>query len=651
MTKFTALRLLEEIEASKSAMKYAVEVYDDLRKVYGGPFYAAEKDNPYDPENTPYSWVTNVLPQLVFANPRWKIRSRKGGDLASIRAAALEHALNRWTSDYDLQTFLSEGPMLDAQFGAGIALISVERQTKGLSYQPNGDAGETEPMAPACHRISLRDYGEDTTAKDHDHAQWKAHRIVANKADLLERAKANPDEGWNVELIEATEGDTSEMSDLDAERRKGIQREEVVYWQVWIPGWKQQEEIDGKYGFHGTLVDIIEVSGEVDPEQIGYDYVRKPRAYYGPRTGPYIHFGCFKVPDETMPLAPLVATKAQSEQVNGLTRAIEENANSYKKFLLLDDVVTGGENGKPKIKSGRQLAKTIQSAKHLHVYTAPAFDKNKVGEFEIGGISAEQLASRDDARDVLNATLGLFQTMRGDTQGGQTATSDVIANEAATRRMGLMKLAADRSVARLGEAVGWHIHNDNRVRVFLGMVPIPDPETGEPAIDPNTGQPAMGEAWFEGGAEDDDPFEAYEFSIEPFSMEKVSEAQRQAQAAFLTELVTAVVPTFPMIAGYFDCAKYLEIVGNLANVPDLKALLNVQGLAQMAQIQVAAQVQQASPEGTSASPQSPKLVQKAPTMGAPQARPTTGSGGGARQTPTGSGMSGGSKNGRVPVPS
>lgn len=602
--KYDAIDLLNEIRVYVKRNEYAVDTYDDLRKTFGGPYYKLDKDDSYEPENTAYSWVTNVLPSLVYANPHWKIRSRKGGEMASVRAGALEHAMNRWTQDYDLQTFLSEGPILDAQFGMGVALVTVEKQKNGLSY---GD----EPLAPGCHRISIRDFAEDPTAKDHANAIWKAHRIVCDRKELLARAKANPDEGWNVELIERTEGSPSEMSKLDETLRQDVERDEIVYWQVWVKTWKQAEEEDGKYGYHGTLVDVLEVSGDVDPESLGYDYVRAPRAYYGPSWGGYIHFGCFKVPDESSPLAPLVATKAQSEHVNGLTRSIEEGANSYSRFILLDEVVS--PNAKPNEKNaGRKVAQVIQTAKHLHVYTAPAFDKNKVAQLEKGGVSQEQLVARDDARQVLNQTLGLSQTIRGDTGGGQTATADVIANEAATRRMGLMQLATDRSVALLGCTVGWFIHNDNRVRVFLGMAPAPDPETGEPMMGPD-GQPVMGEAWFEGGADADDPFEAYEFDIEPFSMQKVSEAQRQAQGVFLTEFATQVVPAM-VTAPWWDWKKHCEIVGNLSNIPDLAALLRVDVLSQAVQLQMQAQ----SVEGTSASPQAPKMT---PKVGAPTAHP------------------------------
>lgn len=602
--KIEPIDLLNEIRVYVKRNEYAVETFDDLRSTFGGPFYKRDKDDNYEPENTAFSWVTNVLPSLVYANPHWKIRSRKGGEMASIRAGALEHAMNRWTQDYDLQTFLSEGPILDAQFGMGVALVTVEKQKNGLSY------GE-EPMAPGCHRISLRDYAEDPTAKDHANAAWKAHRIVSNRQEMIERAKANPEEGWNLELLERTEGSPSDMSKLDETLRDDIERDEIVYWQVWIKSWKQPEEEEGKYGFHGTLVDVLEVSGDIDPEKVGYDYVRKPRAYYGPSWGGYIHFGCFKVPDEANPLSPLVATKAQSEHVNGLTRSIEEGANSYSKFILLDEIVTTGSDGK-EVKSGRQVAKTIQSAKHLHVYTAPAFNKDKVVQLEKGGISQEQLVARDDARQVLNQTLGLSQTIRGDTGGGQTATADVIANEAATRRMGLMQLSTDRSVALLGMTVGWFIHNDNRVRVFLGMVPVPGPD-GQPAMDPATGQPMQGEAWFEGGAEADDPFEAYEFDIEPYSMQKVSEAQRQQQGQFLTEFAVSVVPAM-VTAPWWDWKKHCEIVGNLANIPDLAALFRPDVYAQAVQV---AQ-QQASAEGTSASPRSPGMT---PKVGAPTAHP------------------------------
>jgi len=76
--EITAKGLLHELCVATEANRKFLKNYDDLRMRLGGPFYPKSQDA-YDPENHAYEWCTNIIPQLVYSNPKWKVRSRPSG--------------------------------------------------------------------------------------------------------------------------------------------------------------------------------------------------------------------------------------------------------------------------------------------------------------------------------------------------------------------------------------------------------------------------------------------------------------------------------------------------------------------------------------------------------------------------------------------
>lgn len=589
-----------ELTQQKRGLEPHVELYDTLRYRYAASFFDQTE---YEPENTCYVWVTNVLSQIVHNNPTWIVESQKGGKSAQY-AVVKKKALDRWSYDIKLAEFLQNGPALNAQFLRGIAVMTRAKHDRGPVF-------DDDSMWPTLEDISPRDYVEDGTAKDHDKCLWKAHRIVEMRSDVLKRAKENPDEGWNVELIEKMQASTSEMSKLDQTRRGSINRDEIVRWQVWFRSME---------GFEGPVVaDILETTGDLD-ENEEYEWLRKPRDWYGPSWGPYYHFDCLKIPDEAHGLAPMVANKKQSEDLNAAARALLEAENAYKEFVVIDEMTIMAPDGKTKKSAGKKLAEVIQQAKNRHIYTAPAFTQDKAKQMRIGGASAELQASVASRLDRSDRGMGLSQSRQGNTSSGNTATSDVIADSAAERKIGLIRLAVHRTTQRIGEGFLWYLENDEQLAILVGS----DPE--------------IGEVWAAGGSlQDDDERGGYDCKIEPMSMELVSPAMLQAQAGMVGQFFGEFAPLMPMNP-HIDWRRLAQVYGNAWNVPYMGEMIRPDILAQMQGLQVAAQMSEMASQK-----QEPEQVKSVPAgsvgqpkLGAPTAHP---GGGGSQGKPQGMGNS------------
>lgn len=590
--------LYTEIQDRKRALEPEIETYDTLISRY------ASTCDQHEPENSGFNWVTNVLSQLMYYDPVWIVDSQKGGRSAAY-AVARKKALDRWTQDQELGRFLREGPVLDAQFLRGVAVMSREPQKRGYRF---GD----DSMVPTMNRVSPRDYIEDGTATNHDKALWKAHRVVCMREELLARAKEHPEEKWNVELIEKAQSSTSEMSQMDAQKRGSVTRDEIVYWQVWM---RRHPDFDGP-----VLADIIESAGGIDVDAVGYDWLREPREWYGPDWGPYYHFECLPVSDRAYGVAPLYANKGQSDDLNACARAVIEAENAFKQFVVIDEMTMMNPDGKTKKQVGKKLAEVIQNARNRYVYTAPSFDQSKAKEMKIGGAPQEMYAALQVRMERHDRSIGLSQARQGNTSSGQTATSDVIADTAADRKVGLIRVAIHDALKRVGHGFLWYLEHDSELAVLVGT----DPE--------------MGEIWVSGGSfTDDDEKGNYDCKIEPMSTELTTPAVLQAQATMLMNFFGTFAPIMPQTP-FIDWARLTQVVGNAWNIPYMGELVRPDILAAVSQVQMAQSL--AEGESVKQKPESVKSVPSgggAPKIGAPTARPAQPAGGLTKAATSGSG--------------
>lgn len=614
--KYTAENMDRELQAAKKVTKDRLCAWKDLVDGYAGPFHS-DGVRQYNPENHAYEWVVNTLMQVVQDNPRCSLKSKRGG-MYQLYAEGMRAAVDQWCVNYELDNFLRTGPGLNLNFARGIAYVDLEDHQSKFAYQPGPKEDPyDQPVMPICRDVDPNDFVCDPTRDNPGDWMYSGHRTIWDKDELLEKAKADNEKdpgSWDLKVLEAAVSAIGSGDSDEARKRDGIDRNEIVLWELWCP----RLEVDGDYDpdlYHGAIVTLIDYAYQDSGGT--YQYPRKPRAYYGPKEGPYALFDALKKPGDGWPVAPLVASKGQADELNAESRAITRGMDSWKRILITTD---------------KELTKKLKAAPTdtVHTLSAGAL-KDSIVSMEVGGLSAEQLTAFQFRRERVDRVSGLTEAARGQASTGNTATADVIANAGAQIRMALLKAAVERGTRQLLYRVLWYIFHENQIAIFLGMQQVPqvDPETGEPMLD-EQGQPVMAEAelWHRGGPADArDAFDSYEFELEPYSMERTSEGLMARQAAFLVQdfpQVAALMPQTPHV----PWEDWASAMADLLNMPSIKKLVNGQVLQQLQALMLQMQMQPQTTTGPTSKPQTARAV---PTE-SPKAPPTPTPGGGGRPT-------------------
>lgn len=403
--------LMREIEAAEELRDRRVSAIDSMKEGYAGPSYTggtrtstASNTGPgYNPENHAYEYIRLTIPQLLMDNPRVAASSRRGGPQAQA-AAAIKHGLNRWVRDIDLRTILDR-VAYDYLMTFGVVLTTRAPNPAVTTY--SGDLA----MWPSAVRISSRRYFMDPWSTGQDDARFQGHKYIAIKRDLIEMAEADPESGWNLEVLKGMGTGNAQNDKLRRSLgRSGDtpERDEIELYEVWLPEHELEDSPGEAQGFHGTLVTISPyTSGDGDKKEASFP--RDPRPYYGPRWGPYTMLGVYTVPDEHYPLSPLIAIDGQMRDLNEHALAVSRASKKYKQLVLTDS-------------TDPRAAQKIKDSEDLTVIPVEGLERSKMLQVEVGGASDTQLRYLAVARDRLDRNSGISESMRGNVGSGATAT-------------------------------------------------------------------------------------------------------------------------------------------------------------------------------------------------------------------------------------
>jgi len=465
-------------------------------------------------------------------------------------AMALEHGINRWVRDTNVRSVLQR-VAYDTLITYGIVLTT-------QAPMPGQD-----PMSgfkaywPNCYRITPKRFIIDPVSMSVPEARFMGHMWVRDKEDLMD--EADNDRSWNKEVIETmqTSQDMEELGFENNRDRDVPERNEVVAYDIWIPEIELKESPGPDFGFHGTIYTVAasENNGQRDPNKA--DFVRDPRPYYGPPTGPYAMFGTYYVPDTPYPLSPIMATMGQVDELNDHVRSASASAANYKRLILVDS-------------KSKKLAQDVKSQPHDYVVPVEGLDRDRVIPLELGGITNQQVSYIEMARERLDRNSGIHDAMRGNVTGSATATEVSIAEGSSTVRLAYIKQQFQEAVRSVLTKVGWYMHNDDRVKFPLGVEA--SKELGMP------------EPYFVGGTDPSSRFSDLELELEAYSMERTTEALQQRRAMEAFQIIANVASAMPQMP-YVDWGGLLDKMGDALNMPDLSSLVDSQMLQQMMQQQ------------------------------------------------------------------
>jgi hypothetical protein len=544
----------------------------------------------FAPENTYFEYMTAMVPRLVYNNPRVRVTTRRTGPQERV-AESMRHGLNRQVRDLRLNMVLRDLAE-DMLFSWGVAIVK-EVPRRGVVLPDYHPVHPAIPTWPIVQRVPQRKAFWDPDSYDWDSPRFRGHEWRVDKDDLLKRARENPEEGWVIRETEKLATDPGDGTPQPGGQR--AERKHIRAYDVWFPEIELPESPGAREGFHGTIFTIAfaqqnttgvlyDADGErMSPRKNREGFIREPRPFYGPRTGPYTIFGCYKVPDSPYPLSPLVAVEGQILDLNDHAQAASRSMQRHKRFI--------GVHG------GSQNVQKIKNALHDYVVPIP-YESGRalVEQIELGGMTDQQLNYLAVTKERLDRTLGMDETMRGNVAGGATATEHTLANESSLARIGEIKEAFARGVTDLLTSMAHYLYYSDTSTFPLGDEVL----EGVEAYAPSQGM----EAWFFGGNPDPESghtFEDLELEIEPFSMGRTSEGLAMQRAMQAHELLTASLPMmreFPDFPWKEDFKKLGEAM-NMPNMEELipQAMLDrlAKQLEMMSQQQV--QPQMAAPQG------------------------------------------------------
>lgn len=577
---YNASDMLDELRAAEDWFEPFFSFWEDEMLRYHGPGWRNDTDQGvYNPENFDLEWVSLMVPQCVFGNPRVRVKTNRLGEQRVV-AKGHELALNRWIRDTRCRA-LNEKLAVD--FGHRWAVVLT------LPGWEEGVSEFEDPRRwPTVKRISPRRFRWDPVAIEWEEARWYGHKTIHDKEDLESRAEANPDEGWNLERIRSlTEGQGLDELRNRATENRVPDRGEVVLWHIYLPEYKPTDadlrqhgrDAWNRTGVRGAWL-TLGVGQDAEGEERA-EWVRVAYPYWGRRRGPYSLIQCYLIPDETGGLSPIKSVHGQTKELNEHARSMSRAMLLYKKGILVDGTDPDWED-------------KIREFEDHWVVALEGLDEidKKVKEVELGGATELHIVHERLLRDRVQRSSGISEAMQGRPREDVTATAEQTAVEAANTRTGFQIHKFRDGVADYLEAVSWYLFFDE-VEVELG------PEAAGVFVDEVTGRP-IERPVYHGGAfeesdeerqrEDEDLWESFGMEIEPYSMERTSEALVQRRMLDFAQTLGFMVPMmaqFPFVI--WD--DVIEFIGEGMNMPNFGDFFDMETLAEFREMLMGAMLE------------------------------------------------------------
>ena len=538
---FNSTNLAHELIAAQDSANRRLKSMRRLTKRYAGAEIKEGDDVLTDLENHAFEFISLVLPQIIFENPRVVVAPKRKEiwDFAQ----SLSREMNQWIRDTDVRKQLMMSAVDDAFLAS--PLMTVPRPADGF------DPSEPDvPFLPRIYRLSPEQFGFDSRVSFFEQARFMYHTTILDKEDLMTKALVTGSP-WDPAAISRISEEefpnrawNTRMSKNDAVNRNlnepAIQRKEIQYYEVWVPEIELDEArlLGGpNSGFHGTIFTI-----SLQGQENGV-FLRDPYPYFGPSWGPYSFQPWYNVPDDPYGMSPLGATQTQAHEYNMVAGVISDAIRHYKRLVFVDE-------------DNADLAAKVQSKKHNFVVPVSGFDgKTSIAAVEIGGVSDEMLRMDAILKDRLDRNSGISETQRGNITKA-SATEIEEAGAASDTRTAFMKLQFMSKCRRAFKTAAWYFANDERVLTASG---------------------------FAGGLPPGTHFEDLDIDVDITSFGRVSERKMQQRALMEMQIATQLAQLASTVVGV-DVQSMAETLSVDLNMPNLSKYFDADALQAQAML-------------------------------------------------------------------
>lgn len=498
-----------------------------------GNWYRTDYVSDPTPENTVFAYVAFMLPELWYANPSCRVTAKRVIQYKDV-ADAMEMALRTWLSETD---FTDEGQdvVRDALMGYGVMQVGVE---------PRDFVGErrqaSDALKPFSARLSPEQLVMDPKCESPLGARFLGHSYWMD----LDQLQADP-QMWDPEEVaklESTSVDT-ELDKYERALRPGStpDRHRVNLVDLWIP---EQNKLV-------TLARMGETT----------NIVLRSVDYWGPPEGPYEVYGFYRVPGDPYPMSPLQPIMEQLEELWAHQAQASDEARSFKRFLLVEAANIEGQ-------------KAVMNAQSGEVHTVKGLTNNFL-EVEMGGSPTGRLEHIMTLRERADRTIGMSDAQRGRVQGKTATETDIVQGNVDTRTS-YMRQRVQRHTERVLRRVAWYMFFDPAVVMPVTQT---DPMSGTTSEGTFLGGPQPGQ--------EDIDWVDFNLSIDPQSMQHSDDAQIQARASELIQLMQGLAPAIQQVP-WVNWRYLINMFGESFNQKELsKILINQAAMQQFGQVDAA----------------------------------------------------------------
>lgn len=532
------VKMLAEIRSAEEVRDQRLSLRKERLLRLAGPFASQHTAANYEPENRLWEYAAYTLPKLAFSNPRVSVRSR----VPAMRplSAGMQGAMNRWCSETNVTQTLRYCA-LDFIMDYCVALVTPEPH-------PGNVAFGRSVWWPQAYQIDPHTFFIDPLASRPEFARFMGHVYTRDLDDLIREAEEGEGD-WHLESVLGLKAEAG-VEKVYRDRRMAPPRNEVAIYEVFVPELHADLEEDPDDGFSGTLY-TLGCGYDAKGNEWGVS-LRAPRAFYGPRTGPYVVGAFLWNPEVPMGLSPTTPAEAQIRDLSDASRAALKRMRTFKTMTTVP----------------ASDPTAVAAAQSEDCFVVPLKgDPESIRPLSVGGLTQQDLAHLELKGNTLDRVLGMADIQRGLVAGEGTASEVLTAQAASDIRTGDVVGEYRKFVQKVLHAVAWYCYHDDRfiVQTEDGTVLVGGPS--------------------EDGSDQGMQFDDLQFEIEAYSMDYESGAARKQRAGQTMELVSWI-SSMIVQAPYWDWPRILDELGDLYGIEDLAEMVDYETAMEVASAMV-----------------------------------------------------------------
>lgn len=519
-------------------------------KAYGDNADNAEVDE--DPENFRQAWLRSFLADVGQGTPQFIIEAQ-GIEWPPTRAYLIQQAINTVALEQRLGAPLGFVHRTAVDYGFRSA-----RAVCSLKTLPN-----SKRVIPTVEDLAFDELIYDSTVSGMHKARWIGHRVACDIDDKIAEAKAQPKLGWNVEMLERMRDNMTK--DRRRNDQSAVQRNELVYWCLWEPGYQLDPKRGEDQGFNGTMHYVVDPQCSIS-SKLGQTKktVRASAPWFGAASGPYAFAAGMKIGELPIPLAPLVGGAVQGAAMNEVARGILAAIRSYKRNSVV---------------SNDDVANLLRVALNGQLIAAPAgVDlRSMLATAESGGLTQEMVAGFQLVMESAQRALGTYSSL-GDVDADATATAINAASAGYASTMQLHTTNFRGFLGDIGEK--WAFWADCSEDVSVRVGPLP-PEVAQEF----GGKQFVDVAGSIGGQHSPTDHRKIALSVDAFSVRAKNEMTMAQDVAAVTGAIGFLASLGPLVAGV-DVDEYMRAVSRSRGIKWSEKLVDAKVLYTIAAMQI-----------------------------------------------------------------